>query len=451
MRLQFPGLPVPTEFQQAMKTIRVSVQYVISLILAFTLSACLTEELTDPSSVDGLSISITNPGGVSAIQTPDIVVSISGTVTSDVSVETVTWQNDRGGKGVAHGTDSWATGNIVLQLGTNNITVKATDVDGATVSEALSVERENTTAPGNPGPTDGPVVMYSYNSDLSNAAPVQDASISSQLVYIFVVPGDEWLGRDIENITILCCEGQAGPGQGQSDFPAVSVSSSPWSSQFDLTGFEIGGTRRVKVSANFRDGTQSDEPVFDFTVATPQTGNNNAPVISGSPLSSATIGNQYNFRPTASDADGDTLGFSIENKPSWASFDESTGRLFGTPETNDVGTYDSIVLSVSDGSSSASLPTFSIVVDALASGSANLSWTIPTERDDNTQLDNLAGFNIYYGQTSGDYGNKTEIPSPGLTTYRVENLSSGPWYFVITAFDENGLESNPSGEGTKSF
>jgi hypothetical protein len=33
----------------------------------------------------------------------------------------------------------------------------------------------------------------------------------------------------------------------------------------------------------------------------------------------------------------------------------------------------------------------------------------------------------------------------------VENLSSGPWYFVITAFDENGLESNPSGEGTKTF
>jgi hypothetical protein len=420
-------------------------------MLAFTLSACLTEESLDPSSVDGLSISITNPGGVSAIQTPDIVINISGTVTADSGIEKVTWQNDRGGKGTAHGTDSWATGNIVLQLGTNNITVLATDVSGTAVSQTLAVERENTTAPGNPGPANEPVVMYSYNSDLGNAAPVQDASISPQLVYIFVVPGNEWLDKDIEEITILCCQGLSGPGQGQGYFPAASVSSPPWGSQFDLTGFEVGGTRRVEISAKFRDGTQSDDLVFDFAVAATQPGGNSAPIISGSPFGSATVDNQYNFRPTASDPDGDTMGFSIENKPSWASFDESTGRLFGTPETNDVGTYDSIVLSVSDGSSSASLPTFSIVVDALASGSANLSWTIPTERDDNTPLDNLAGFNIYFGQTSGDYGNKTEIPNPGLTTYRVENLSSGPWYFIITAFDENGLESNPSGEGTKSF
>ena len=434
-----------------MKTIRVSVQYVISLMLAFTLSACLTDDPIDPSSVDGLSISITNPGGVSAIQTPDIVISVSGTVSSDLSIETVTWQNDRGGKGNAHGTDSWTTGNIVLQLGTNNITVQATDVNGKSVSKALAVERENTTAPGNPGPANEPVVMYSYNSDLGDAAPVQDASISPQLVYIFVVPGSEWLDKDIESITILCCKGQAGPGQGQDYFPSVSVSSPPWASQFDLTGFEIGGTRRVKISANFRDGTQSDDPVFDFTVATTPPGDNNAPVISGSPLSSATVGNQYNFRPTASDPDGDTMGFSIQNKPTWASFDELTGRLFGTPGSNDVGTYDSIVLSVSDGFSSASLPSFSISVDAIASGSANLSWTIPTERDDNTPLDNLAGFNIYYGQTSGDYGNKMTVSNPGLTTYMVENLSSGPWYFVITAFDANGLESNPSGEGTKSF
>jgi hypothetical protein len=109
------------------------------------------------------------------------------------------------------------------------------------------------------------------------------------------------------------------------------------------------------------------------------------------------------------------------------------------------------VLSVSDGFSSASLPSFSISVDAMASGSATMSWTIPTERTDNTPLNNLAGFNIYYGQTSGDYGNKMTVSNPGLTTYMVENLSSGPWYFVITAFDANGLESNPSGEGTKSF
>ena len=58
---------------------------------------------------------------------------------------------------------------------------------------------------------------------------------------------------------------------------------------------------------------------------------NRAPTISGAPATSVTAGQAYSFRPTAADADNDTLGFSIQNRPTWATFSSVTGQLSGTP------------------------------------------------------------------------------------------------------------------------
>ena len=174
-------------------------------------------------------------------------------------------------------------------------------------------------------------------------------------------------------------------------------------------------------------------------------------VITGSPVTNVAAGNQYIFQPTAQGADGDTLRFTIQNKPDWAGFNETTGRLYGTPTSNDIGTYSSIVIRVSAGPATSSLPEFSITVVAFGNDSATLTWIAPTERTDNTPLTNLAGFNIYYGQTSGDHANKIAINNPGIATYVVGNLTPGSWYFVVTAFDANGLESNSSREGNTSI
>jgi len=97
---------------------------------------------------------------------------------------------------------------------------------------------------------------------------------------------------------------------------------------------------------------------------------NIAPVISGTPVTSVVAGSAYSFQPMATDANGDRLRFSISNKPAWASFSSTTGRLSGTPGSGSVGTYSNILISVSDRKSSASLPAFSMRVDAAAS-SAN--------------------------------------------------------------------------------
>jgi len=89
---------------------------------------------------------------------------------------------------------------------------------------------------------------------------------------------------------------------------------------------------------------------------------NAPPVISGTPATTVVAGAKYSFTPTASDADGDTLRFTITNKPSWASFNRGTGKLYGTPSSGNVGTTTGIVISVSDGLVSVSLPPFDLTV-----------------------------------------------------------------------------------------
>ncbi|MGF1685075.1 putative Ig domain-containing protein, partial [Photobacterium minamisatsumaniensis] len=89
---------------------------------------------------------------------------------------------------------------------------------------------------------------------------------------------------------------------------------------------------------------------------------NDAPVISGSPATTVNQDAAYSFSPSASDVDNDDLAFSIENQPSWTNFSPATGVLSGLPNNDDVGTSSNIVISVSDGTETASLAAFNLEV-----------------------------------------------------------------------------------------
>ncbi|HSW32870.1 MAG TPA: putative Ig domain-containing protein, partial [Steroidobacteraceae bacterium] len=102
-------------------------------------------------------------------------------------------------------------------------------------------------------------------------------------------------------------------------------------------------------------------PAFDIVVATAA---NSAPVIYGLPATSVQAGNWYEFRPTASDPDGQRLTFAIQNMPGWASFDTATGLLAGTPSNADANVYSNILISTSDGAAKSNLAPFSVTVVA---------------------------------------------------------------------------------------
>ena len=178
---------------------------------------------------------------------------------------------------------------------------------------------------------------------------------------------------------------------------------------------------------------------------------NTPPTISGAPAATVTAGQTYVFQAIASDPDGQTLRFGIANKPAWATFDIVTGRLSGTPAATDSGTYANVVISVSDGTASATLPAFSIVVSGPVSGIAELTWTAPTQNEDGTALTNLAGYKVRYGQSPGALSQVLDIPSAGTTSVRVEGLTGGTWYFTVASYTNTGVESAPTGAVSKTI
>jgi hypothetical protein len=133
------------------------------------------------------------------------------------------------------------------------------------------------------------------------------------------------------------------------------------------------------------------------------------------------------------------------------SLNASTGRLTGTPGAADVGTYAGITVSVSDGQASDSLAGFTITVAAVAAGSATLSWVAPTQNIDGSSLTDLTGFAIRYGRSATDLTQSVSITNPSISTYVVENLSSGAWFFAVVAVNAAGAESALSNVASKTI
>ena len=169
--------------------------------------------------------------------------------------------------------------------------------------------------------------------------------------------------------------------------------------------------------------------------------------IEGSPATTAKVGQAYSFQPTVPGASGAAVKFSITNTPSWAKFDTATGKLTGTPSATQVGTYKDITIAAAFGTKTVTLPAFSIVVgDGNPVGGVTLSWQAPTENADGSQLVDLKGYKVHYGSASKNYSDTIQVSNPGITTYMVENLKAGQYYFAVTAYNSAGQESSLSGE-----
>lgn len=173
---------------------------------------------------------------------------------------------------------------------------------------------------------------------------------------------------------------------------------------------------------------------------------NQAPVISGNPPQAVTVGSSYSFTPTASDPDGDTMTFSITNRPDWATFSNNTGTLSGTPTLGSAGTTLEIVISVSDGDLRASLSPFEVDVVQDSLGSVTLGWTPPTANGDGTTLNDLVAYKFYYGMQSGQYTSSVRVDNPGIASYVVQSLVPDTYYFAATVVNSLGVESRFSNE-----
>jgi hypothetical protein len=175
---------------------------------------------------------------------------------------------------------------------------------------------------------------------------------------------------------------------------------------------------------------------------------NSAPVIEGSPPTAVTVSSTYDFRPSAADADGDTLRFSVVNKPAWAAFDPATGRLSGNPAAADAGIYANIQITVSDGKASNALPSFSITV---AKG-----YTDPGFDKDADFQARVAYSKAWYANDFSQYASLEELMEDGGSTteekggqFGVMSLNSDPRFALSGGKSYQSTMTPTSRQGAK--
>ncbi|MEI8608729.1 Ig-like domain-containing protein [Enterovibrio sp. Hal110] len=199
---------------------------------------------------------------------------------------------------------------------------------------------------------------------------------------------------------------------------------------------------------------------FDLTVIDV----NNPPVIGGTPLNTVNEGSPYTFTPTVSDLDGDTVTFSVTNKPSWLSFDASTGTLSGIPAHKDVGTSAGIQLTATDdgtGTLSSTLTTFAITVidinnvptisgipgTSVLEGNAYTFTPSTSDLDGDTLSFSIsnkpawATFNTTTGSLTGTPVHADVGTTPGITITVTDNYN-GASVAVLAPFDLTVIDIN---------
>jgi hypothetical protein len=143
---------------------------------------------------------------------------------------------------------------------------------------------------------------------------------------------------------------------------------------------------------------------------------NTAPTIEGEPPRKVDVGQSYAFTPEAGDINGDSLSFTIDNKPAWASFDPATGSLTGDPANDDIRNWGNIRIGVTDGVRTTYLPRFDILVD-LANSPPIITGNPPLM--------------VAPGRTYSFTPAARDVDADDVLTFSVQNLP--PW----ASFDED--------------
>ena len=219
------------------------------------------------------------------------------------------------------------------------------------------------------------------------------------------------------------------------------------------TKFRLALTMGAALDSERRASTGWKRTALESTTGgDPPVAQNSAPTIAGSPPSNILEGELYEFTPSASDPDGDTLEFSIARKPAWASFDRATGRLSGTPGRRGCRQFHQHRhlglgrqgLRIACGLQYLGQPDCCRHSDAVTGIRRPKMPTAP-------RLTDLAGYRIYYGRNPNNLERSIVVDNPGLTRYVVENLTPARWYFSMTSVNSGGIESARSATVSKTI
>ena len=236
----------------------------------------------------------------------------------------------------------------------NNTALASTSVNGGswTLDATVTLGNANNFLVGNQTTRAIEVIDIPTITEITNFAPVISGS-----------PGNVAVEDSVYTFTPTVIDTNS------SDVQTFSISNKPtWATFSTTTGAltgtptnaDVGTTSGIVISVADSANVSDSLAAFNLTV----TNTNDAPVITGTPATTVAEDAAYSFIPTVSDVDtGDTQTFSINIKPTWATFSTTTGALTGTPTNVDVGITSGIVISVADAANaSVNLAAFSLTV-----------------------------------------------------------------------------------------
>ena len=84
------------------------------------------------------------------------------------------------------------------------------------------------------------------------------------------------------------------------------------------------------------------------------------------------------------------------------------------------------------------LATVSVGVKTLA-----IEWQAPGQNEDGSSAVDIAGYKVYWGATAETADGSVTLNNPRQTSWEPD-LPRGKYYFSVTAFDQEGNESEPS-------
>jgi uncharacterized delta-60 repeat protein len=317
------------------------------------------------------------------------------------------------------------------EVGDHAVELQVEDADGEVATQSFTLKVKNT-------------------NDTPTITGTPDTTVDEDTNYSFI-PTSEDIDGDVLSLSI-----QNKPDWATFDSATGELSGTP-------TNDDVGTTSNIVISVS--DGTETVAlDAFDLTVNNV----NDAPTITGTPLNTVNEDTSYSFTPTVEDVDdGDTLTFSIQNKPDWATFDSATGELSGTPTNDDVGTTSNIVISVSDGTETVALDAFDLTVNNVNDAPTIMGTPLKTVNEDTPYSfiptakdvddgDTLtfsiqnkpawASFNPATGKLSGTPTND----DVGTTSNIVISVSDGKAIIALDAFDltVNNVNDAPTITGT---
>jgi hypothetical protein len=93
----------------------------------------------------------------------------------------------------------------------------------------------------------------------------------------------------------------------------------------------------------------------------------------------------------------------------------------------------------STSSTSNTLPTSG---NPATAGTASLSWLTPPANSNGTL--EVEGYHIYFGSSAQNLTHVVNVESPNATSFVINNLPAGTWYFGIASYNAEKVESSMS-------